>query len=656
MLTSIKGVGEKTEKLFNKLNIYNEEDLINYYPYRYNIFKYTGLSSDNDNNIIEAIVQSVPTISFIKKNFNRMSFRILYQSKIISVVIFNRAFLKNNIVIGKKITLIGKYDEKKNVLTCSDIKFNMVDGKIEPIYHLVNGLTSLNISKAIENCINQITPVDLIPDELVKEYNFIDKLSALKCIHFPKTENEIKKAKIRLIYEELFDFSFKMNYLSEKIKKEKGIPKEYNEAKLQKLINSLSFPLTKDQQNSLEEILNDLKSSRRLNRLLLGDVGSGKTIVATISMYAVVLSGYQTSLMAPTEILAYQHYINIKKLLDPFNVNISYISGSMTKLQKKKEYEKIQSGEVNIVIGTHAILNEDIIYKNLGMVITDEQHRFGVNQRSILSEKGNNVDILYLSATPIPRTYAMTIYGDMDISMIKSKPNGRKEIITKIEKESNIKEVLFNMLDEIKKGHQIYVVAPMVDDNNETDLKSVKLLKDKMDLAFQNKVKCAIVHGKMKQNDKDQIMEQFKNNEIKILISTTVIEVGIDVPNATMIVIFNAERFGLATLHQLRGRVGRNDLQSYCYLISDYEKERLKVMEETNDGFKISEKDFELRGHGDLFGIKQSGDMCFKIANIKRDYKILVQTKNDVIKYIESNNYLLNNYYKNISENLNVVD
>lgn len=656
MLTNIKGIGDKTEKLFNKLNIYNENDLINYYPFRYNIFRFTNLNNSNDNVMIKATVESNPTVAYIKRNFNRMGFRILYDNKIINVVIFNRAFLKNNIVIGKEITLIGKYDEKKNTLTCSDIKFNIVDGQIEPIYHLTSGLTSSQISKSIQECIKVVKPVDLIPEEYSNEYKFQDKLTSLKNIHFPKNEIDLKQAKIRLIYEELFDFSFKMNYLSQKLKKEKGLPKIYDENKLNEFINSLSFTLTIDQQKSLSEILDDLKSNRKLNRLLLGDVGSGKTIVATIAMYACILSGFQAALMAPTEILAYQHYLSINKLLTPFNVHVGYISGSMTKTQKKKVYDQIENKEIDIVIGTHAILNEDITFANLGLVITDEQHRFGVNQRSVLSGKGNNADVLYLSATPIPRTYAMTIYGDMDISMIKSKPSGRKEIITKVEKESNIKEVLFKMLEQIKEGHQIYVVAPMVDDNNEIDLKSVKLLKEKMDLAFQNKVKCEIIHGKMKQVEKDEIMDSFKNNEIKILISTTVIEVGIDVPNSTMIVIFNAERFGLATLHQLRGRVGRNSLQSYCFLISDYEKERLHVMEESNDGFYISEKDFELRGHGDLFGTKQSGDMSFKIANIQRDYKILVQAKNDVIKYIDSNKYLENIYYKNLSENLNIVD
>ena len=393
-----------------------------------------------------------------------------------------------------------------------------------------------------------------------------------------------------------------------------------------------------------------------MNRLLLGDVGSGKTIVATIGIYANFLSGYQSSLMAPTELLAYQHYYSINSILDKFGVTVELITGSMTKKEKEKIYERVKNNEIDLLIGTHSLLNDNLIFNNLGLVITDEQHRFGVNQRFTLQDKSTSPDILYLSATPIPRTYAMTIYGDLDISYIKTKPFGRKEIITILKKENEIKDVLHAMLEQIKLGHQIYVVCPSIDQNEENDLTSVNLLKDKLNIAFKNMINIEIIHGKMKPNEKDAIMNEFKNNQIKILISTTVIEVGIDVKNATMMVIFNAERFGLATLHQLRGRVGRNELQSYCYLISDKDNERLKVMEESNDGFYISQKDFELRGHGDLFGIKQSGDMNFKIANLKNDYNILLLANEDTKKYIENKEYLKNDYYKNIVDNFLIVD
>ena len=350
----------------------------------------------------------------------------------------------------------------------------------------------------------------------------------------------------------------------------------------------------------------------------------------------------------------------MKELFKKTDIKIALLVGSMKKQEKNKIYKELENGEIDILVGTHALISEDVKFNNLGLVITDEQHRFGVNQRSNLQNKGIMCDVLYLSATPIPRTYALTLYGDMDTSIIKSKPNGRKEIITKVLKEKELKKVLFHMLEEIKKGHQIYVVAPLIEDEDgDNNMNDVVKLKEKFDVAFNNKIKVEILHGKMKNNDKDEVMERFKNGETKILISTTVIEVGVDVKNSTMIVIFNAERFGLATLHQLRGRVGRNSLQSYCYLISNMDTPRLKVMEESNDGFYISEKDFELRGEGDLFGTRQSGDMVFKLADIRRDFKILVQCKEDTKKFIKDN--IVNNFnnypqFKKIIKELEFID
>ena len=417
-----------------------------------------------------------------------------------------------------------------------------------------------------------------------------------------------------------------------------GISRKVEYAEVEKFIATLPFKLTQDQLTAIRDIYDDLVSPKRMNRLVLGDVGSGKTCVAEIGMYINYLAGYQSSMMAPTEILARQHYEGIKNIFAQTGIRVSLLVGSMKKSEKNKVYSAIQKGEVDILVGTHALISEDVHFKNLGLVITDEQHRFGVNQRGILQNKGVLSDVLYLSATPIPRTYALTLYGDMDTSVIKQKPSGRKDIITKVVSQKNLKQVLFHMLEEVKAGHQIYVVAPLIEDEEgNSDLNDVLKLKDKFDIAFNNKIKTAILHGKMKNAEKDEVMAEFKNGEVKILISTTVIEVGVDVKNSTMMVIFNAERFGLATLHQLRGRVGRNDLQSYCYLVSDTLAPRLKVMEESNDGFYISQKDFELRGEGDLFGTRQSGDMVFKIGDIKRDFKILVQCKKDASFFVEKN-------------------
>lgn len=655
-IKNLHQVGEKTSKILNKLGIFTDDDLINYYPYRYNVYNFSNELIDNSTLIINVIIESNPIVSYIKKNFNRLSFRARYNERIFNVVIFNRAYLKTNLTIGKNITIIGKYDFKKNIFTSSDIKFNVTNGQIEPVYHLTKGITNNTVSKLIKDNFNNIYIKDSLPSNLVSKYNLLSKKDALYNIHFANDLKMVHYAKNRLIYEELFDFSFKMNYFkNQNIRKDKE-PKNIDINKINEFKKLLPFSLTTDQDNAYNEIVQDMSSNKKMNRLLLGDVGSGKTVVAVGAIYANFIAGFESTLMAPTEVLATQHYFSIKKILDKYNVAVELITGSMSKKEKEAIYKRVQNKEIDLLIGTHSLLNENIIFNNLGLVITDEQHRFGVHQRFTLEDKSKCPDILYLSATPIPRTYAMTIYGDLDISYIKTKPTGRKDIITKVKKNSDIKEVLGLMLEQIKLGHQIYVVSPLVEEDESLNLTSINLLKEKLSLAFKNLFRIEIIHGKMKTSEKESIMNDFKNNQIKILIATTVIEVGIDVSNATMMVIFNAERFGLATLHQLRGRVGRSDLQSYCYLISDSDNERLKVMEESNDGFYISQKDFEMRGHGDLFGVKQHGDMSFKLANLKNDYNILLFANEDAKQFIDSKEYLNNEYYKDLAQNLNITD
>ena len=401
----------------------------------------------------------------------------------------------------------------------------------------------------------------------------------------------------------------------------------------------------------VNDIYNDLVSEKRMNRLVQGDVGSGKTIVSFIAIYINYLSGYQSALMAPTEILAEQHFININKIFEKHNIKVELLTGK-TK-NKKKIYEDLENNKIDCIIGTHALFTDNVKYNNLGLVITDEQHRFGVNQRSSLKNKGITPDILYMSATPIPRTYALTLYGDMDVSNIKTMPNGRKEVITLLRKNSEMKDVLTRMYEELKQNHQIYVIAPLIEESDKINLENVNNLEEKMNQAFSKVCKTGVLHGKMSSTEKDEIMNKFKNNEISILISTTVIEVGVDVKNATMIVIFDSYRFGLSALHQLRGRVGRSSLQSYCILISDREKERLNILTTTSDGFKVSEEDFLLRGSGDLFGIKQSGDMSFKIADLKKDYKILLKAKDDSLEFLENGEYENSLLHKALIEKVN---
>ncbi len=641
-LKDVKGIGPKSLSLLNKIGINTIEDLVTHYPFRYDVLQRDDLSkvADGEKIVIDGKIESIPVLMRFKAGLNKMNFRLVTSSGIVGVSIFNRAFLKSKLLVGTDVIVIGKLDKSKNVITASDIKLDVLSNKvkIEPIYHCTSGLTNKNISTYINMALLMYGReiADYIPLEYQEKYNFVNKRTALNIIHNPSTVEKIKEVTIRLKYEELFQFMFKINYLKQQNKKEKnGLVRSIDRKKLEEFVKKLPFALTMDQKNAIEEIIGDLESSHRMNRLLQGDVGSGKTIVAFITMYLNYLCGYQSALMAPTEILVNQHYSNLVGFLKEFNINVALLTGSTSKKEKNEIYKGLQDGTIQMVVGTHALIQDEVVYHNLGLVITDEQHRFGVHQRANLQNKGIKPDVLYMSATPIPRTYALTIFGDMDVSTIKERPKGRQKIDTVVKKTTEITEVLEMMYKELKKGHQIYVIAPLIEESENSDLTTVNELKEQMKLAFKEKYRIDIVHGKMASGAKDLIMEQFKNNEVQILISTTVVEVGVDVPNATVMVIFDADRFGLSTLHQLRGRVGRGSSKSQCILISDSDTKRLKIMEVEDDGFAISEEDFKLRGHGDLFGTKQSGDMAFKIASIKNDYKILLQAKKDSKKYLE---------------------
>ena len=646
-LSKVKGVGPKTELLLNKIGIYNIDDLVTHYPYRYDVLRRTDLKTVTDPEqkiVVDGKVESVPLVIRFRGGTNKLNFRLSTPSGMVGVSIFGRAFLKQNLPIGEKIIVIGKYDSSKNIINATDIKFGVLTNqdKIESVYHSTSGLSQKILSNAINNALMTYGNVinDNIPKYLLDKYNFLNKKTALNIVHNPPNYDKLKEASMRLKYEELFEFMFKINYLRESNKKNNAGVERKTDKNIDSFIKTLPFELTNDQKKALDEIISDLSSNTRMNRLLQGDVGSGKTIVAILAMYYNYLCGYQSALMAPTEILAVQHYNNIKELFKDTPVVVELLTGSITKKDKMPIYEDLKNGKINIIIGTHALIQEEVEYNNLGLVVTDEQHRFGVNQRSNLKNKGIKPDVLYMSATPIPRTYALTIYGDMDVSIIKEMPKGRLPVKTKVFNNKQMKDVYKLMEEELINKHQIYVIAPLIEENEELDLTNVYTLRDKMNLIFGNRYNIDIVHGKMKAKEKDLIMGEFKQNIVNILISTTVIEVGVDVSNATMMVIFDANRFGLSTLHQLRGRVGRSSLQSKCLLISDNEDaKRLEIMERENDGFVISEEDFKLRGSGDLFGTKQSGDMTFKIANLRIDYKILVQAKNDSKEYLVNHDY-----------------
>lgn len=660
MLTDVKGVGPKTLGLLNKLGIFSVDDLLDYYPFKYNTIKPTDLGEGSV--VISGIVETTPVTTYIKRNLNKLSFRIETHDQLVNVTIFNRAFMKNNIRRGAVITVIGEYDERHNTITASNIMLKEIDKEyIEPVYHVMSGITSKLIGNIIKNALEiKKDTIDYIPDYLIEKYDFQDKNASIGKIHSPNSLAEIEKIQDRFKYEELFKFMFKINYLKSSRTEVDGLSRTIDVMRVDEFLNSLDFKLTIDQEKAVRDIVSDLKSPKRMNRLLLGDVGSGKTIVAVASIYYNFLCGYQSAMLVPTEILATQHYYNIREMFKTFNIRVELLKGKTPKKERDRILEDLKKGEIDLLIGTHAVLIDDVIFKNLGLVITDEQHRFGVGQRNTFQNKGKQSDVLYMSATPIPRTYALTIYGDMDISIIKTKPTGRKEIKTVLESPKNIKNILNSMLEEIKNGHQVYVVCPLIEENEEdSHMMDVISLKKKLEMAFKGKIPIGLLHGQLKPQEKEDAMEDFKKGVTRIIVSTTVIEVGVDVPNATLMVIFNAERFGLATMHQLRGRIGRNSLESKCILVSDKNAKRLNVLVESSDGFYISEEDFKMRGEGDLFGTRQSGDMVFKIANLKTDMRLLTNANIDSQEFIKNNKedgFQKYKEFKNIIEMISHID
>ncbi len=638
-LEDLAGIGPKVVKLLNNLGIYSVDDLVRNYPYRFDVLAKRNIEDERfyDNFVSDGVVESSPVVNFFKGRMNRLTFRCNVQNKIIKVTIFNRAFLKNNIKPGSVVTLIGKYNPKTQVLTASNIMLKALPNGLEiiPIYHLCKGITSKQMKNFINSAISVSGISNNIPKELKDKYGFMDEEDAIKVVHNPLDEKSLKTALKTLKYEEIFTYMKKVRELKKKNEEHNDLfIKNANEKKVTDFISNLPFELTSDQKKVIDEMIGDLKSDTKMNRLLQGDVGSGKTIVAFVLAYACYTAGYQSALMAPTEILAIQHFENASKLFKDINFKIGLLTGKMIAKEKKKVYERLENKEINFLIGTHALISDKVTWNNLGLVITDEQHRFGVNQRLALKNKSDAPDVLMMSATPIPRTYALTIYGDTDVSSIKQKPKGRLPVITSVKKTDELKDVLEGIYKSLKNGNQAYVIAPMIEENEETDYTNVNDLKHKFELAFKNYT-VEILHGKMTNEEKDKVMKDYLEGKINILISTTVVEVGVDVKNATVMVIFDADRFGLSTLHQLRGRVGRNDLQSYCYLISDKDKERLKIMEETSDGYKISEADFKLRGQGDLFGNRQSGALSFRLSDVRKDYDLLVKVRDDVNAYIK---------------------
>lgn len=658
-LEEVTGIGPKTADLFKKLNIETSEDLVKFYPYKYEVLRKSDIKSIENGSkiIIDGIIEGQPMIVYLNKNLKKIIFRINTGTYILNVSIYNQIYLFEDLKYGKEITVIGKFDKIKNTVVATEIRFESLPKtpKIEAVYHTTNGLKSKTIAKFISSVLRSNFEVNsMVPDYICDKYKFDSCKWAINQIHNPTDVLSLKKAKQRLKYEELFSYLLKRSYMKRKIKdNEFAISRNIDMLKIDKFIQNIPFDLTEDQITCYKEILDDMANKRCMNRLLQGDVGSGKTIVAFISVYANFLSGYQSALMVPTEILARQHYDDACRIFDGYGIKIELLTSSLTKSRKKEILSDLESGKIDFIIGTQALIQDGVNFNNLGLVITDEQHRFGVNQRNDLKDKAISPDVLSMSATPIPRTYALTIYGDMDVSSIKTKPSNRKEVITYFKLEKDITEVLGMMKIELDKGHQVYVIAPSINNEESSEIESVIKMEKKMNSAFSKLYKVGSIHGKMDIKEKNKVMDEFIDNKINILISTTVIEVGVNVKNASMIVVFNANMFGLSTLHQLRGRVGRSDIQSYCILVAKDSYKRLEMLERCNDGFAISEYDFQNRGEGDIFGSRQSGLMDFKLANVNRDFKMMCKAKEDADEFIE---LLLNNDVNKYDQVLNELE
>ena len=648
----LKGVGPKMYELLNKLSIYTVKDLLEYYPRVYeDRTKVTPISDfQKDQNVLFLGTLIKPVTMVYAKKKKILSTVVVDDSGAIAMLTwFNQVYIKDRIKEGGTYLFYGKVGSvsgsRATLDSCSIYDVNDLD-KIQglyPIYPLTAGITQNYLFKLINNLMDSgIMVNEIFNEEFRRKYRLAEANYALRNIHFPKSYEMVNVARNRIIFEELFLFQLALLNMKQ-IEVEHTNTNTYSDLDESEFLELRRFELTGAQRKVVSQIKKDMSSKTVMNRLVQGDVGSGKTMVAAIAMYLAVKNGYQAALMAPTTILANQHYIELSQYFEKLGINVEIITSSTTKKQKEKIIEKLKNNDIDILIGTHSIIEDNVEFNNLGLVVTDEQHRFGVKQRMKLSAKGNVVDTIVMTATPIPRSLAIILYGDLDLSIIDELPPGRKPVETCVVNDSYNQRVYNFLKKQINEGRQVYVVCPLVEENEDLDLNSVEKLYEEYKKEF-NGYNVAILHGKMKNKEKDSIMQEFKANKINILISTTVIEVGISVPNATVMVIENSDRFGLAALHQLRGRVGRGSASSYCILKSNNKsaiaRQRLDIMRRSNDGFEIAQKDLELRGPGDFFGVRQSGMPEFKLANLLTDTKILESTQEAVKTLIEEDRTL----------------
>ena len=666
-ISEVKGVGEKLETHLNELGLYTVEDLLFYFPYRYDSYEVKPLTelAHNEHATIEGEVVSEPSLSFFGRKKSRLTMTLQVDQFAVKAVMFNRAFAKKQLQPGDTVTVTGKWDQQRLQITVSQYKKGESKSQepIQPVYSLKESVTLKTLRKIIKTALD--TYVDqvqeILPEATRESYKLPDRKSALRQMHYPENRVLLKHAKRRFIYEEFLLFQLKMQLLRKKHKEATtGNAQDYDNNQLTDFVQSFPFELTSAQKKALVEILADLKNPHRMNRLLQGDVGSGKTAVAAIGLYASITSGHQGSLMVPTEILAEQHFQSLSDMFKD-RAKIALLTGSIKGKRRREILESVRTGQVDILIGTHALIQEEVEFHDLGFVIVDEQHRFGVNQRRTLRDKGLHPDVLFMTATPIPRTLAITAFGDMDVSVIDEMPAGRKPVETYWVKGQMTNRVLSFIQKEIGKGHQAYVICPLIEESDQLDIQNAVDLHGQLASIYEPDISVGLMHGRLHNDEKEEVMKQFAGGNLQVLVSTTVVEVGVNVPNATLMVIYDAERFGLSQLHQLRGRVGRGAEQSYCILLADPKgdvgKERMKIMTETTDGFELSEQDLKLRGPGDFFGRKQSGLPEFKVGDMVHDYRALEtarQDASDIIyhKSLETEAYKAINAILNSDEHL----
>lgn len=644
-LSQIKGLGPKRLAVLNELNIHTVEDLILYLPTRYEDNTVIDLNEAEDQAIVTVVgeVYSTPTVAFFGRNKSKLTVHIMVDQIAVKCTFFNQPYLKKKIELHGTVTVKGKWNRAKQEINGNRMFFSQQmdeSGQYEPVYRIKEGIKQKPLRDMIRQVLDQVTIQEWLSEDLRKKYKLETLEDTIKALHFATDKASLLKARRTYAFTELFMFELRMQWLNRLEKtSDEAIDVDYDINLVKHFIDSLPFELTDAQKHSVNEIFRDLKAPIRMHRLLQGDVGSGKTVVAAICMYALKTAGYQSALMVPTEILAEQH---AESLVDLFGdrMNVALLTGSVKGKKRKLLLEQLNNNEIDCIIGTHALIQDDVKFNNVGLVITDEQHRFGVNQRQLLREKGAMTNVLFMTATPIPRTLAISVFGEMDVSSIKQLPKGRKPIITSWSKHEAYESVLNQMTSELKKGRQAYVICPLIESSEHLeDVQNVVELYESLQ-SYYGVEKVGLLHGKLHSDEKDEVMQRFSNHEIDILVSTTVVEVGVNVPNATFMMIYDADRFGLSTLHQLRGRVGRSEQQSYCVLIASPKTEtgieRMNIMTQTTDGFELSERDLEMRGPGDFFGVKQSGLPDFLVANVVEDYKMLEVARDEAAELIQS--------------------